>query len=130
MYKNKPLAGTFGTRNILIISCAVLLLLLVVCLCVCLMLNRTGDMASRENIEARLDEIGEEDLGHRYVARHLREYGVGKFDAGKLRRIENYFRNEYPGKLPSEIYCRNHQDISESVRIDSPIVPPYIILAY
>jgi carboxyl-terminal processing protease len=65
------------------------------------MLNRTGDMASRENIEARLDEIGEEDLGHRYVARHLREYGVGKFDAGKLRRIENYFRNEYPGKLPS-----------------------------
>lgn len=101
MYKNKPTAGTFGARNIIIIACSVLLVLLIAAAVVIGVMGATGDMADRPDIENKLAELGDKDLGHRYVARHIMEYGIGGFDAAKLRRIENYFAADYPKELPS-----------------------------
>ena len=93
--------GVFSTRNIVIIVCAVLIVFLAAVAVVVAVMGNTGDMLTREQIEARLEELGEEDLGHKYVAAHLTEFGIGGFDAGKFRRIEYYFSDYYAGELPS-----------------------------
>lgn len=101
MKRKPPFSGTFGARNLIIIACAALLVLLIAAAVAVAVVNGTGDMAERADIEAKLEELGAEDRGYKYVARHLGEYGVGGFDAGKLRRIEHYFNTEYPKPLPS-----------------------------
>ena len=101
MNREKPISGTFGTRNIIIIACSALLVLLIAAVVIVAVTNGTGKMAERGEIEAKLVELGSGDLGHKYVARHLTEFGIGGFDAGKLRRIEYCFNTEYAGQLPA-----------------------------
>lgn len=61
----------------------------------------TGEMGARDEIIAAIEEHGTDDLGHRYVANHLLEYGIGGFDAGKFRNVEYYFDTKYVKELPS-----------------------------
>ena len=92
---------TFSTRNIIIVACIALIIFLAAAAVVVAVMGNTGDMGERESIEAKLDELGDTDLGHKNVAAHLSEFGIGGFDAGKLRRVEYYFTNEYPMDIPT-----------------------------
>ncbi|MBR7116107.1 MAG: S41 family peptidase [Clostridia bacterium] len=89
------------TRNIVIIACLLLILVLVAAAVVVAIVSNTGEMGARDDIIAAIEEYGTDDLGHRYVANHLLEYGIGGFDAGKFRNVEYYFDTKYVKELPS-----------------------------
>ncbi len=90
-----------STRLIVVIACIAMIVVLGVAAVIIAITSDTGDMASREEIESSMADLGDGDLGHRYVANHLLEYGFGGFDAGKLRNVEYYFTTNYPGELDS-----------------------------
>ena len=88
-------------RIIILILALVLVVALICAAVVSAFMNDTGAMTTREDIEAKLTELGETDLGHSYVANHLTDYGIGGFDASRLRNVEFYFNTKYAGDLPS-----------------------------
>lgn len=93
--------SAISSRAIVIVACIALIVFLAAAAVVVAVMGNTGEMAKREDIESKLEELGETDLGCKYVAAHLSKLGIGGFDAGKLRRIEHYFVNEYHGELPT-----------------------------
>ena len=101
MYTKNQGGSFFSTRNIIIIACAAMLVFLVAVAVVVAVMGDTGNMADRDGIENKLEELGDADLGHSYVASHLCEYGIGGFDAARLRRVELYFRDSSIYELPS-----------------------------
>ena len=101
MHFSKAGGSVFSTRNVIIIACVALLIFLGAVAVIVAVMSDTGSMGEREYIESKLAELGDGDLGHKNVAAHIVEYGIGGFDSGKMRRIEYYFNSEYPKELPT-----------------------------
>ena len=93
--------GSRRGRIVILILALVLVVALIAAAVISAFMNNTGEMTTREDIEARLAELGASDLGHTYVANHLLEFGFGGFDASRLRNVEFYFNTKYAGELPS-----------------------------
>ena len=68
--KNGAFASSRGHKIILAVALA-LVVILIASAVVFALLNDTGEMTSREDIEAKLAELGSSDLGHSYVANHI-----------------------------------------------------------
>ena len=93
--------GVISARLVVVIACIAFIVSLSVAAAVIAITSDTGDMDAREEIERAMAELGDDDLGHKYVANHLLEYGFGGYDSGKLRNVEYYFSTSYPGELKS-----------------------------
>lgn len=106
--KNEKVSGAvWGARAIVLTAAVILILVLVAAAIVVAINGDTGEMSSREDITLKMEELGESDLGHRYVANHLEEFGIGGYDAGKLRNVEYYFKSlgvAELGDIPSMAY--------------------------
>ena len=96
----KNTGGSSLGRVIILVLALVLVVALLAAAVVSAFMNDTGEMTTREDIEARLSELGTTDLGHTYVANHLLDFGIGGFDASRLRNVEFYFNTKYAGELP------------------------------
>lgn len=113
-------------RNIRIIVCtvAVLLIVALVIFAVAAALGGgSGDMSAKEEIlaniaEAKLAEPGE----YNYVESYLSDFGIGGYDAGKIRAAEGYFMSWYDGERReplshaiecAELYMENFYDTTE-----------------
>ena len=70
--------------------CALALLLLISLSLVLVSCGSRADVASREEIEAKLLEFQGVDLGYAYAASYLDEYGISNLDKTKMRRAELY----------------------------------------
>lgn len=102
MFGTKKGAPTSSRGRIIILAVALaLVVILIASAVVFAIMNDTGEMTSREDIEAKLAELGTSDLGHTYVANHILDYGIGGFDSSRLRNVEFYFNTKYAGELPS-----------------------------
>lgn len=93
--------GALNTRNVIIVACVALIVLLGSVAIIVSSLVDTGEMGEREDILLKIEELGDTDLGHKTVAAHILEYGIGGFDGGKLRRVEAYFSDKYLNELPA-----------------------------
>lgn len=60
----------------------------------------SGDVASREEIEARMAEAAGVDKGYAYAASYIDEYGISAFDKTKMRRAELYINAYMLYNLP------------------------------
>lgn len=101
MFNQKRGIAAFGVRGIVVIACVLLIGVLIGSAVLVACMDSTGSLLSREEITARMEELGQDDRGHAYVANHIMEYGIGGFDAGKFRNVEFYFGSKYVGDLPS-----------------------------
>ena len=91
----------FGFRGAVVVVCVLLIGVLVGSAVLVGCMDNTAPTLSKEEIVAKMSELGKADLGHRYVANHVQEFGIGGFDAGKLRNVEYYFTSLYVRDLPS-----------------------------
>lgn len=110
MYNNTNKHQT--TSRVIVISVSAVLIIILVALAIVLALTSgVADMLPREDIEAKLDEIGGEDLGYDYVYNYLVKYGIGSFNPKKLRTIEVYFKNWYVYDMP--LTYKHASDVAE-----------------
>ena len=99
---NSTSDGTRTSRIVIVVISLILIIGLTAFAMVLALGDTTGEMLSREEILANIEEYGEEDRGHNYVASYLTDLGVGSFQADRFRNAEVYFENLYVGEMPKK----------------------------
>ncbi len=113
-------------RNLRIIVCtvAVLLIVALVGFAVALALGGgSGAMGEKDEILAKIADAKLNGPGeYEYVESYIADFGIGGYDAGKIRAVEGYFMNWYDGERRdpyeqaiecAELYMENFYDITE-----------------